>query len=102
LLFGGALRRNSTTGEVRLDSHFFGNKFFSSNRKDGTKVVTRVKKVTGDTALFLQELRTTLNLPAPANGLASYDSIRIRTGGAIEVKGNRAREIRDWLAGLGF
>lgn len=72
------------------------------NRKDGTKVVTRVKKVKGDTALFLRELRSTLNLPEPANGLASYDSIRIRTGGTIEMKGNRAGEVRDWLAGLGF
>jgi Mitochondrial large subunit ribosomal protein (Img2) len=65
-------------------------------------VVTRIKKVTGSTDLFLQELRSVLNLPAPANGLASYDSIRIRTGGTIEIKGHRAREVREWLAGLGF
>lgn len=65
-------------------------------------MVTRIKKVTGDTALFLQELRAVLELPEPSNGLAAYDTIRIRTGGIIEIKGHRAAQVRDWLAGLGF
>ena len=64
-------------------------------------MVTRIKKVTGDTALFLQELRAVLKLPEPSNGLAAYDTIRTRTGGTIEIKGHRAAEVQDWLAGLG-
>lgn len=64
--------------------------------------MTRIKKVDGDQALFLQELRTVLSLPEPANGIAAYDSIRIRTGGTIEINGHVAREVRTWLAGLGF
>jgi len=72
------------------------------NRNDGTKAVTRIKKVVGDRDLFLQELRAVLNLPAPASGKAQFDPIRIRVGGTIEVQGHRVREVKDWLAGLGF
>jgi hypothetical protein len=58
--------------------------------------------VTGDRDLFLKELRSNLELPAPKNGDPRLDPIRIRVGGTIEVKGNRTREIKEWLAGLGF
>jgi Mitochondrial large subunit ribosomal protein (Img2) len=78
---------------------FFSNILY---RKDGTKVVTRVKKVTGSVDAFLRELRILLSLPKPANGLQAYDSIRLRTGNMIEIRGHRAAEIRDWLGGLGF
>lgn len=62
--------------------------------KDGTKVTTRIKQISGDRDLFLQELRATLQL--------SEQSIRVRTGGTVEVNGNYARPVRQWLAGLGF
>jgi Mitochondrial large subunit ribosomal protein (Img2) len=71
-------------------------------RKDGTKIVTRIKKVTGDMDIFLRELRIVLSLPQPANQLPAYDSIRLRTGNMIEIQGHRANEVRDWLGGLGF
>ena len=70
------------------------------HRKDGTKTVTRIKKVTGDRDDFLRELRVVLQLPNPKN--AKEDPVRIRTGGTIEVSGNHARTVRMWLAGLGF
>lgn len=60
--------------------------------KDGTKVTTRIKQVSGDRQVFLQELQA----------LLPSQSIRVRTGGTIEVNGNYARPIRQWLAGLGF
>ena len=35
-------------------------------------------------------------------GVNAENPIRIRTGGAIEVNGDYAREVKRWLAGLGF
>ena len=70
------------------------------NRKDGARVTTRIKKVSGDQDLFLSELRSVLTLPKPK--IEKDDPIRIRTGGTIEVKGNRTQEVKRWLAGLGF
>jgi Mitochondrial large subunit ribosomal protein (Img2) len=76
---------------------------FSNASKDGTKVVTRIKGVSGDINAFVLELRTLLRLPEPANGLAAYDAIRIRTvSNTIEVQRNVAHDVRTWLAGLGF
>lgn len=68
--------------------------------KDGARVTTRVKKVTGDRDLFVQELRSVLGLPPHKD--PRQDPIRIRVGGTIEVKGNRTREVKQWLASLGF
>jgi len=73
-----------------------------NNSKDGSKITTRIKKVTGDRDLFIRELRSVLALPPPKNGDSRLDAIRIRVGGTIEVKGNRTREVKLWLAGLGF
>eukprot|EP00934_Nitzschia_sp_Nitz4_P009309 Nitzschia sp. Nitz4//scaffold9_size221794//45918//48437//NITZ4_001328-RA/size221794-processed-gene-0.7-mRNA-1//1//CDS//3329560947//9299//frame0 len=70
------------------------------NSKDGAKVTTRIKRVSGDKDSFLSELRSVLQIPEPHN--PNDDSIRIRTGGVVEVKGNRVREVKRWLAGLGF
>ena len=67
----------------------------SYNRKDGARATTRIKKVSGNRELFLNELRAALHIPL-------RDTIRIRTGGTIEIKGNRVHEIKTWLAGLGF
>lgn len=69
-------------------------------RKDGAKVTTRIKKISGDQDAFLNELRAVLQIPIVKN--PKHDEIRIRTGGTIEVKGNRTREVKEWLAGLGF
>ena len=63
-------------------------------------MTTRIKKVSGDRELFLNELRAALQIPVPKN--PREDNIRIRTGGTIEVKGNRVMEVKTWLAGLGF
>ncbi|GKZ00332.1 hypothetical protein MPSEU_000986100 [Mayamaea pseudoterrestris] len=67
---------------------------YAKFRKDGTKAVTRIKKVAGDQTAFLQELMATLQLPT--------SQVRVRTGGTIEVNGNRVRDVKRWLAGLGF
>jgi len=56
--------------------------------------------VSGDRDVFLNELRATLKIPIPKN--LKEDSIRFRTGGTIEVKGNRVQEVKRWLASLGF
>ncbi|MGK3737378.1 MAG: translation initiation factor 1 (eIF-1/SUI1) [Bacillariaceae sp.] len=71
------------------------------NRKDGAKITTRIKKVSGDRDVFLNELRATLQIPLPKN-TKDIENIRIRTGGTIEVKGNRVQEVKKWLASLGF
>mmetsp|Transcript_127247 Transcript_127247/g.189677 ORF Transcript_127247/g.189677 Transcript_127247/m.189677 type:complete len:184 (+) Transcript_127247:168-719(+) len=73
---------------------------YSEFRKDGAKVTTRIKKVTGDRDAFLNELRSVLQIPIVKN--PKDDTVRIRTGGTIELKGNRTREVKEWLAGLGF
>lgn len=63
-------------------------------------MTTRIKKVAGDTEAFMTELRAILQIPVPRN--PRDDTVRVRTGGTIEVKGNRVREVKHWLAGLGF
>ena len=68
--------------------------------KDGARVTTRIKKVDGDREAFVEELRAVLQIPLPSN--PKDETLRIRTGGTIEVKGNRVREVKQWLAGLGF
>ena len=78
--------------------NIFGYRF--DHRKDGARVTTRIKKVTGDRDLFLNELRAALQIPIPKN--PRDDTIRIRTGGTIEIKGNRVLEVKTWLASLGF
>jgi hypothetical protein len=74
--------------------------YISDHRKDGARVTTRIRRVSGDRDLFLNELRATLQIPIPKN--PREDTIRIRTGGTIEIKGNRVLEVKTWLAGLGF
>ncbi|OEU20454.1 hypothetical protein FRACYDRAFT_259528 [Fragilariopsis cylindrus CCMP1102] len=74
---------------------------YSEFRKDGAKITTRIKKVSGDRDVFLNELRATLQIPLAKN-TKDIDNIRIRTGGTIEVKGNRVQEVKKWLASLGF
>lgn len=89
-------------------------------RVHGTKRTTLIRNVQGDIPAFLSELRAVLNLSEGKKGILTSAStgkhgggeagrgvnaenpIRIRTGGAIEVNGDRAREIKKWLAGLGF
>lgn len=88
------LRRNPSPAE---SFHFV-----SVCRKDGTKVVTRIKNISGDIEKFVRELRIVLSIPQPANQLQSYDAIRLRAGNLIEIQGHRAGEIRSWLGQLGF
>mmetsp|Transcript_1435 Transcript_1435/g.3238 ORF Transcript_1435/g.3238 Transcript_1435/m.3238 type:complete len:245 (+) Transcript_1435:48-782(+) len=73
---------------------------YSEYRKDGARITTRIKKVSGDRDKFLNELRASLQIPIPKN--PREDTIRVRTGGTIEIKGNRVLEVKTWLAGLGF
>lgn len=63
-------------------------------------MTTRIKKVSGDRDTFLSELRAVLQMPESKN--PKDDPIRIRTGGTIEIKGNRVREVKYWLASLGL
>lgn len=70
------------------------------SRKDGTKVTTRIKKVSGNRDLFVKELRSVLGLPD--HDTKADQVIRYRVGGTIEVSGNRVQEVRTWLAQLGF
>jgi translation initiation factor 1 (eIF-1/SUI1) len=70
-----------------------------NTRRDGARVTTRIKKVSGDHEAFLTELRAALQI---AKFPGKDDSIRVRTGGAIEIKGNRVQEVKTWLAALGF
>ena len=70
---------------------------YSYYRKDGTKITTRIRKVSGDSDVFMQELRAVL-----AEYQQDEPSIRVRTGGTIEIDGNHVRPVKMWLAGLGF
>ena len=75
-------------------------RFIALCRKDGTKATTLVKRIAGDADSFIDELRAVLEIPEPKN--PNDDVIRYRTGGTIEIDGNRVREVKQWLAGLGF
>jgi hypothetical protein len=56
--------------------------------------------VNGNVDLFIEELRANLQIPQPRN--PRDDNIRVRVGGTIEVDGNRVRDVKEWLTGLGF
>ena len=93
---------------------------FTEHRIHGTKHTTIIRNVAGDVPAFIDELRAVLRLPLGKKGILSSAStgahgggeagrgvnsenpIRIRTGGAIEVNGDCATDVRRWLAGLGF
>lgn len=71
---------------------------YSQTRLGGTKHTTIVKKISGDKEAFLNDLRAILGI-----GVEDQDSIRIRASGSTyEINGNRVREVKQWLAGLGF
>jgi hypothetical protein len=70
---------------------------YSDFRIGGTKATTIIKKITGNRDYFVRELRAVLKV-APDSS-----DIRLRASGTVvEVKGNRTKEIKTWLAGLGF
>eukprot|EP01082_Thalassiosira_pseudonana_P007879 g6904.t1 g6904 contig23:1455586-1456474(-) len=94
-------------------------------RIHGTKHTTIIRNVQGDISAFLTELRAVLALPLPKKGILTSMSntnvsspkhgggeagrgvnaenpIRIRAGNTIEVNGDWSREVKRWLAGLGF
>jgi len=75
---------------------------YSNTRLGGTKVTTIIKKVTGDREAFIEELKAVLKLKKKLHKTVD-DMIRLRASGTvIEVDGNRTREVKSWLAGLGF
>jgi len=70
---------------------------YSDFRIGGSKVTTIIRKISGDRDYFVKELRAVLKLSPDTT------DIRLRASGTVvEVKGNRTREIKSWLAGLGF
>ncbi|KAL7521419.1 hypothetical protein ACHAWX_006093 [Stephanocyclus meneghinianus] len=99
-------------------------------RIHGTKHTTIIRNVTGDIPAFLNELQAVIELPTPKKGILNTyatggtgsfrgnsarhgggeagrgvsveNPIRIRAGGTIEVNGDWTREVKGWLAGLGF
>ena len=69
------------------------------SRIGGTKVTTIIRKTTGDLNMLVKELEIYLRQNHPTS---KTPEIQIRTGGSVVVNGNYSREIRRWLAGLGF
>ena len=70
---------------------------YSDFRIGGTKITTIVRKISGDREYFLRELRAVLKLSPEST------DIRLRASGTVvEVNGNKTKEIKLWLAGLGF
>ena len=67
-------------------------------RLGGTKKTTIIRKVSGDTNTFISEMGTALGV----HEKDMKEAVRIRAGGNIEVNGIHVKEIRTWLAGLGF
>ena len=63
----------------------------------GTKRTTIIRKVKGDLNAFIHEVTAVLKISDPKK------DIRVRTGGCvIEINGSHGKEVRGWLAGLGF
>mmetsp|Transcript_5621 Transcript_5621/g.10262 ORF Transcript_5621/g.10262 Transcript_5621/m.10262 type:complete len:228 (-) Transcript_5621:237-920(-) len=89
-------------------------------RIHGTKHTTLIRGVTGDLPAFVSELMAVLHLSLGKKGILTSAStgkhgggeagrgvnrenpIRIRTGNVVEVNGDHAKEVKKWLAGLGF
>jgi len=69
---------------------------YSKFRIGGTKVTTVIRKVKGDHEAFVREIRAVLKIHNRKK------NIRIRAGDVIEVNGKHVREMKTWLANLGF
>jgi hypothetical protein len=99
------------------------------HRIHGTKHTTIIRNVTGDIPAFLNELQAILQMPPPkkilntyatggtgsfrtnaarhgggeaGRGVSNENPIRIRAGGTIELNGDWTKQVKRWLAGLGF
>lgn len=71
---------------------------YSDSRNSGSKKSTIIRKVTGDMDIFIRELKAILGFPPNCE-----KCIKLRASKTVlEVNGNRSREIKTWLAGLGF
>jgi len=70
---------------------------YSKIGKHGTKHTTTIRKISGDHDAFVRELRAVLELPEGTD-----DPVRVRTGGNVEINGNRVKDVKKWLAELGF
>jgi hypothetical protein len=66
-----------------------------------TKVTTIIRKTSGDINELVRELKVYLQI-SNKEETPKIPEIKIGTGGNVVVNGNYAREIRRWLAGLGF
>jgi hypothetical protein len=66
-----------------------------------TKVTTIIRKTSGDINELVRELKVYLQISNKEEA-PKIPEIKIGTGGNVVVNGNYAREIRRWLAGLGF
>ncbi len=64
---------------------------YSDIRNGGTRTITVVRRVTGDTQFLAEELRR----------LTGGAEVEVKIG-KVEVEGNRVAHIRNWLGGLGF
>ena len=67
------------------------------SRMKGARMTTRIKRVSGDQDTFIEELASVLEIPPE-----KQTQIRVRTGGTIEIDGNRVTEVKTWLQSLGF
>jgi hypothetical protein len=72
---------------------------YAKLRKDGTKVITRIKKVSGDREAFLKEVTSVLQLKTNSS---TNKPIRISAGGTIEIPGAHVVKVKRWLTSLGF
>jgi len=75
---------------------------YSDIRIGGTKKTTVIRKVSGDRQAFVQELVAVISSTDAYKDGKKEVKYRIRTGGNIEVDGIHIKNVREWLAGLGF
>ncbi len=64
---------------------------YSDFKNGRTRALTVVRKVGGDVYVLREELRR----------LSGGAAVTVRPG-RLEVEGNKSKEIKAWLAGLGF
>jgi large subunit ribosomal protein L49 len=64
---------------------------YTDYKNGRSRTLTLVRKVSGDVPFLVEELRRVTGGAAVAAKL-----------GRVEIEGDRAKEVRAWLAGLGF
>jgi len=71
---------------------------YSNVRLGGTKHTTLIRKITGDKDLFLQELKSVLEIAPNDEKSTTWRATKT----TLEVNGNQTKKIKEWLGGLGF